>query len=611
MVVVVDNYIESLCISKKYDDLIACLYELKQYKLISYLNKYRNNKEVINSFFTNLLKLNQSYPGGISSYLISAKKSMNKDNVIKIDKANFKLVAPITKEIKTFSKEYLSCEKIGMKELTNTCFVLVAGGVGERLGYNDIKLSLPMDSITGYSYLEYYCRAILSLQQSCSESLIPFVIMVSKQTKLRTKLYLERNDFYGLDSRQITILEQNNVPAFSDKQCQLNYNVNTHEFITKPCGHGEIHSLIYRSNLLKNWKRQNKKWLFFFQDTNNLVFQNILPFLGSSVLNACDLNFMVVPKFVKDVLGSFVCIESKKENKRRFLAVEYNQLNNFIEEFDSGSCEEDYITDKGFSKFPGNINQFVVCLDSYSNNLDKCLGLMPEFVNYKTSCKSTNEFSNPARIETMMQDYIQKCSIDDRISFTSFLSKTVFSPAKYNFSQGEKRNNENQNAYSLLSSEKDLFKARIEILKAIGVDIDDDLQQPYKEKLIEQAKIILPIGSFLSYSQINKIFPCPQKVKFHKKSVFVCSDCDVVIYSLQLDGALIVSGCSGSVLKIRDVRISNRGYSYNLYNNDNNRDLSTNISGYYILKEEQVNINLNKPGCWLLDSSGLSFVGEN
>ena len=100
------------------------------------------------------------------------------------------------------------------------------------------------------------------------------------------------------------------------------------------------------------------------------------------------------------------------------------------------------------------------------------------------------------------------------------------------------------------------------MLKAIGVDVSDDLNKSYKENLIEQAKVILPIGSFLSYSQINRIFPCPQKVKFHKKSVFVCSDCDIIIESLQLDGAMIVSGCPGSTLNIRDVDISNLGYSY-------------------------------------------------
>ena len=120
------------------------------------------------------------------------------------------------------------------------------------------------------------------------------------------------------------------------------------------------------------------------------------------------------------------------------MAVEYNQLNSFIKSFDKSKSEDDYTSGKRMSKFPGNINQFLVSLDSYSDNLDKCAGVVPEFINYKESDNIDSDFSTPARVETMMQDYIQKCSTKDKIVFTKFSSKTVFSPAKYSFLHGEK-----------------------------------------------------------------------------------------------------------------------------------------------------------------------------
>ena len=40
------------------------------------------------------------------------------------------------------SKEFIKTEKEGIKELGNVGFVLVAGGLGERLGYSDIKVSI-------------------------------------------------------------------------------------------------------------------------------------------------------------------------------------------------------------------------------------------------------------------------------------------------------------------------------------------------------------------------------------------------------------------------------------------------------------------------------------
>ena len=48
-------------------------------------------------------------------------------------------------------------EDEGLKELHKTGFVLIAGGLGERLGYGGIKLDLPVSTLDdNYSYLKYY-----------------------------------------------------------------------------------------------------------------------------------------------------------------------------------------------------------------------------------------------------------------------------------------------------------------------------------------------------------------------------------------------------------------------------------------------------------------------
>jgi UDP-sugar pyrophosphorylase len=47
-----------------------------------------------------------------------------------------------------------------LNEVANTCFVLVAGGLGERLGYNGIKIGIPIELVTRKTFLEYYCSFI-------------------------------------------------------------------------------------------------------------------------------------------------------------------------------------------------------------------------------------------------------------------------------------------------------------------------------------------------------------------------------------------------------------------------------------------------------------------
>ena len=48
-------------------------------------------------------------------------------------------------------------EKLGLNELEKLCFVLIAGGLGERLGYSGIKIALPVCTIEeDYTYMRYY-----------------------------------------------------------------------------------------------------------------------------------------------------------------------------------------------------------------------------------------------------------------------------------------------------------------------------------------------------------------------------------------------------------------------------------------------------------------------
>lgn len=56
-------------------------------------------------------------------------------------------------------------ENIGMKELENTAFVLVAGGLGERLGYPGIKVAIPFDLLANKTFLSYYIEYILAFQK--------------------------------------------------------------------------------------------------------------------------------------------------------------------------------------------------------------------------------------------------------------------------------------------------------------------------------------------------------------------------------------------------------------------------------------------------------------
>lgn len=59
-----------------------------------------------------------------------------------------------------------------MEAAGESAFVLVAGGLGERLGYSGIKIALPADSARGASFLQVRITE-LGWVRHCSPRMIP------------------------------------------------------------------------------------------------------------------------------------------------------------------------------------------------------------------------------------------------------------------------------------------------------------------------------------------------------------------------------------------------------------------------------------------------------
>ena len=108
-------------------------------------------------------------------------------------------------------------EELGLKELHKTGFVLIAGGLGERLGYSGIKIDLPVSTLEqDYCYLKYYANYALACKQRALQYVpenkrdqfyVPFCIMVSDDTIDRTVGLLERHNYFGLGKDRVDIIK--------------------------------------------------------------------------------------------------------------------------------------------------------------------------------------------------------------------------------------------------------------------------------------------------------------------------------------------------------------------------------------------------------------------
>ena len=120
-------------------ELLSRLHALGQTHLFSaFISANPKNRR---EFAERLSSLDKAYPdGGLEGYISNAKKLLenSKNGVNPLE--GWTPSVPQGEMFELGTREYDETEAIGMKELGKVGFVLVAGGLGERLGYSGIKV---------------------------------------------------------------------------------------------------------------------------------------------------------------------------------------------------------------------------------------------------------------------------------------------------------------------------------------------------------------------------------------------------------------------------------------------------------------------------------------
>lgn len=108
-----------------------------------------------------VMHLDKVTPGGLKDYVMRARRFLenSKNKVNPFDQ--YKPEIPNGFELKPGEPLYDEMEELGLQELDKVGFVLIAGGLGERLGYSGIKIDLPVCTIEeDYVYLKYYTQYV-------------------------------------------------------------------------------------------------------------------------------------------------------------------------------------------------------------------------------------------------------------------------------------------------------------------------------------------------------------------------------------------------------------------------------------------------------------------
>lgn len=99
--------------------------------------------------------------------------------------------------------------------------------------------------------MKYYIEFILAFQEKSGATEIPLAIMVSDDTNTQTIELLEKNNYFGMKKSQVILMKQQKVPALLDITAKLALTPNKLEILSKPHGHGDVHTLLFHEGIAK------------------------------------------------------------------------------------------------------------------------------------------------------------------------------------------------------------------------------------------------------------------------------------------------------------------------------------------------------------------------
>jgi UDP-sugar pyrophosphorylase len=508
------------------------------------------NDSMKHKFFSQIQELNRSYPGGIAGYIKNAKKLLGSAKRGENPLEGWRPEIPHGVSLEPVTDEYVEYEQVGIPHLGACGFVLVAGGLGERLGYNGIKVELPSQTVTNTCYLELYCRQIIHIQNryGAPGMLLPLAIMVSDDTHTKTQRLLESSNYFGLEKSQVTLLKQGKVPALLSNSAHIAL-ATSYTIDAKPHGHGDVHSLMHTTGTARKWKNAGIKYIVFFQDTNGLGLYTLPAMLGVSEKLGLEVNSLAVSRYAKQAIGALARL-IHTDGREMTVNVEYNQLDPLLRS--TGHAQGD-VNDlrTGVSPFPGNINQLLFRVDPYVKVLNRTDGVMPEFVNPKYTDSTKNLFKKPTRLECMMQDYPKLLGSDARVGFTRLPEWVCYSPVKNNPTDAAASVASGVPAASPFTAECDQYHIFAELLRRMGASIDTAAPLTILGITGTPAPRIVFQPNFAVFAhEIAERFPHPERIKITSGSTLVIEG-DVVVDHLYLSGSAKISAAPGSRIVVR------------------------------------------------------------
>ena len=587
----------------QYKNIIEVLCEEGQSHLFEHWGNPATAIEAKKAMLDSLVTFEKTYLGGIRAYLSNSRRLLKESFENTNPYEGMKIKKPHLIDLSKTDQRSMAFETLGLARSKHLAIVLVAGGMGERLGYEGPKISIPFELITETSYLEHYASFIQAIESRHKGSLIPFIIMTSDQTHAPTLRFLEDHAYFGLKKTQLHLIKQALVPALVDNKASIAQR-GPYEIIFKPHGHGDVHQLLHKSGIAKKLAREGVSHLAFIQDTNAQVLNVLLSALGVSVKNGFVFNTICVPRIAGEAAGAIVTLQG--QGKTLTINVEYNQLERLLQNTNRGDGEQVDALDH--ASFPGNTNAFIIELSRYVEILEESKGIIAEFVNPKYTDATKTTFKKPTRLETMMQDLPKSFEPKDKVGVSLFNRRWSFSANKNNPTEGTQKAQKGLPAETAASAEADFYWACREKLRYAGAEIAPS-------KTISELNIFFEKGPMVYLSPhfcltLEEIKEKVQTLVLAANSALCLDGKDIQIEKLTLapGAALILRTAPGVKIEVDDCHVSNKGFLWESSEALKNTSLLPpyiQIRGYRLKHQGVKILEITEPGSYRLHGNAI------
>ncbi|KNE72376.1 hypothetical protein AMAG_16859 [Allomyces macrogynus ATCC 38327] len=210
--------------------------------------------------------------------------------------------------------------EIGMKAIQagKVGVLLMAGGQGTRLGSSAPKGCYDIGLPSGKSLFQLQAERLLKLQ-TLAGGVLPWYILVSDPTWAPTVAFFERNNFFGLDRKNVHFFAQSSVPALTnDGKIFL---ASKGSIVETPHGNGGVYTALESAGILKRMKESGVEYIHAYCVDNCLVKVADPIFLGFNIARGAEVGAKTVRKVDPDEPVGVVCLRNGKYD-----VVEYSEI---------------------------------------------------------------------------------------------------------------------------------------------------------------------------------------------------------------------------------------------------------------------------------------------